>query len=121
MGNPHGMTEQGAQQKMWKCQKKGHYSRVCHSTVSVDAVHQQEESSDESDECTVGEYCWKIKLKVNNCEETFHIDIGAEVSVIPESSSIGSSTLSKSRRVLRGSGQNKLQVKGACYKILSKL
>ncbi len=99
-----------------KCQKKGHYSRVCRSTGSVDAVH-QEESSEESDEAflgTVGECCWKIKLKINNCEETFHIDTGAEVSVIPESTyaALGSPKLSQSRRVLRGPGQNKLQVQG---------
>ncbi len=99
-----------------KCQKKGHYSRVCRSTGSVDAVH-QEESSEESDEAflgTVRECCWKIKLKVNNCEETFHIDTRAEVSVIPESTyaALGSPQLSQSRRVLRGPGQNKLQVQG---------
>ena len=50
-------------------------------------MYESDVLTDESDEAclgTIGESHWKIFVKVNGQEQTFHIDTGTEVTVITE-------------------------------------
>lgn len=100
-----------------KCQKKGHYQRACRSAVNVGTLHSDHVPSRDGDEAflgAVGEGSWKIQVELNGYTEEFCIDTGAEVTVIPECTyqSCGNPELMSARRVLRGPGQNELQVRG---------
>ena len=66
-----------------KCKKTGHYEAVCRSAAKVSSIEQEEDAfigtvSDRSKDN------WSITLQVNDKPTEFHIDTGAEVTVISE-------------------------------------
>ena len=70
-----------------KCQKKGHFQRVCRSAASVGTLHGGDSSSDESVETflgAVGDSNWHVNIEVDGHTERFYIDTGAEVTVISD-------------------------------------
>ena len=107
-----------------KCNTKGHFGRVCRSSAKIDTIHRRDNSSDECDDAflgTVGESTWKVSVQVNGHKESFTIDTGAEVTVIPERvyKALGCPKLSKSGLVLKGPGQHELQVQGMTRAVLT--
>ncbi len=63
---------------------------------------------------------WMVQLSLNNCQTVFKIDMGADVTVIPESAyrKICDAPLSPPGRILRGASQHTLDV---CGKFKGKL
>lgn len=101
-----------------KCDKKGHYQKVCRSAAKVGDVH-QESSSDTTGAAFLGAVRgekedmndpWAVKVQLNGNPVTFHIDTGAEVTVISEQlhKKLSNASLSPA---LRGPGQKVLPVK----------
>ena len=100
-----------------KCQKKGHFQRVCRSAASVGTLHSGDSSSDESVKTflgAVGDSNWHVNIEVDGHTERFYIDTGAEVTVISDHTHqvFSNPKLTKSCRVLRGPDGTKLQVCG---------
>ena len=65
-----------------KCKKTGHYEAVCRSAAKISSVEEEKEAfigtlSSKSNN-------WNITLQVNDKPTEFHIDTGAEVTVISE-------------------------------------
>ena len=101
-----------------KCSKRGHFQVVCHSTVKVGEVHQEDPNEflgvvDTRD--TVSNM-WRLSLLLNGVHTEFDIDTGAEVSTISESQHqrIGSLLLSPPGKRLRGPSNYSLPVTG-CF------
>ena len=103
------------------CSKRGHYKAMCKSSKKVGELH-QETSAEQYDDSeaflgTVGtenSNPWIVPLQVMNEVVDFHIDTGAEVSVIPDQTyrKRGSPTLSPPNQTLRGPSNEVLPVKG---------
>ena len=101
-----------------KCQKKGHYAKMCHSKLpnSVGAV--KENTSGErvflgsirNNECKP----WNIKLSLRGTNLQFKVDTGADVTVISEEQfkRLNFGKLAKSDKTLFGPGNEKLRVIG---------
>lgn len=112
---PHGRLNCPAKEATCgRCGKKGHYTSVCRSTARVGEV--QEDISDIflGNICGTGKDPWKVDVQLGGRTITFHIDTGAEVTVIPERSlkQIGVVSLQPPNRTLRGPNQTALQVTG---------
>ena len=101
-----------------KCSKWGHFQVVCHSTVKVGEVNQEDPNEflgvvDTRD--TVSNM-WRLSLLLNGVHTEFDIDTGAKVSMISESQHqrIGSLLLSPPGKRLRGLSNYSLPVTG-CF------
>ena len=101
-----------------KCAKKGHYQAMCRSTLKVGGV--QAGHSEPSDDYFLGAVGaqgsdpWAVTLQLNKTPMEFHIDTGAEVTVISEHAcgQIVCPPLTSSQRTLRGPDTHVLPVKG---------
>ena len=104
-----------------KCGKQGHFKSVCKSSVAVQGI-QASKSSSNNDNVFLGVVTsdstihkpWSVTLQLNSVPVEFHIDTGAEVTVINESiyQKVGSPSLCKSDQTLRGPSNNSLPIKG---------
>ena len=103
------------------CSKRGHYKAMCRSSKKVREVHQETLSEqDRNSEAFLGAIGtnngnpWIIQLQVMNEIVDFHIDTGAEVSVIPNQvyRKLGSPTLTPLRQTLRGPGEEAKLTRG---------
>lgn len=99
-----------------KCQKRGHYQRVCRSQAKVDVV---EESSDAflGTINGLGETShnpWVATVWLNDTPIQFQIDTGAKVTVIPSQvlEQLSGANLQPPQRTLRGASQSALPVSG---------
>ena len=98
--------------------KKGHFQIVCRSTGKLRQILTTD--SDPEEEVFLGAVGpdkssqWEVALEVNGKNAQFHIDTGAEVSVITGRTylAIGSPVLSQARRTLRGPDNRVLRVRG---------
>ena len=101
-----------------KCGKRGHYQKACRTPATVETV--QEGTAQESIEPFLGvvgdsqNNPWVATILRNNKPVQFHIDTGAEVTVIPESvsSQISGISLQPAQRRLKGPSQKALPVRG---------
>ena len=114
------------QAKCHKCQKIGHFARVCKSK-SVNHVENENEFRNEAFLGSVRSESnsdkWKINLLLNKELVNFKIDTGADVTVIPDSlysSNKHWGTLRSVNKALFGPGQAKLAVRGMLNSELSK-
>ena len=112
---PHGRLNCPAKEATCgRCGKKGHYTSVCRYPVRVGEV--QEDTSDVflGNISGTGRDPWKVDVQLGGQTVTFHIDTGAEVTVIPQRilKQIGVVSLQPSNRTLRGPNQSILQVTG---------
>ena len=117
-----------------ECGKRGHYKLMCRSKKKVGEVYHDSASNDyecddyEYDDVFLGsvdtehDNPWLISLQLEGKPVEFHIDTGAEVSVIPEPvyKKIGSPPLSPVKQTLRGPSNAVLPVKGLFSAILSR-
>ena len=100
-----------------KCRQKGHFQSVCRS-ANVHGVS----SSNSNEENFLGvvtsdvktDNLWTVTLQLNGIPVKFHIDIGAEVTVVNEAihENVGSPTLTQSEQILKGPSNQPLPVKG---------
>ena len=105
-----------------KCGKRGHFKSVCRSSVTVRGVQASKSPNDDEDhflgtvtsEKSTNHNPWNVTLQLNSVPVKFHIDTGAEVTVINESihKKVGSPSLYKSDQSLRGPSNHPLTVKG---------
>lgn len=104
-----------------KCSKRGHFKAMCRSSKKVGVVHQEiSEGECDYDEAFLGTIGtgnsnpWIVSLQVMNETVDFHIDTGAEVSVIPDQvyKKLGSPSLTPSDQALKGPSNEVLPVKG---------
>ena len=100
-----------------KCQKQGHYQAVCRSGHSKRV--QQVTDGTSFFLGVIGNKAskdWEIELTLNGTPVNFHIDTGAEVTLITEEAytAIGSPVLGPSKQSLKGPNNEDLQVKG-CF------
>ena len=101
------------------CGKKGHFQAVCRVPAKVGRIGQSDSEEDDTD-VFLGAITgntrnpWEITLEVNTKPVVFHIDTGAEVTVISDldHSKIGSPQLLPANRTLRGPSDRALPVKG---------
>ena len=105
-----------------KCGKRGHFQSVCRnrSSVPVRGVQASEQVQSEDNflgvvtSADTNENLWIVTLQMNNTSVKFHIDTGAEVTVINDSvhEKVGSPSLTQSDQTLRGPSNQSLPVKG---------
>ena len=104
-----------------KCSKRGHFKAMCRSSKKVGEVHQETHSEEcDYDQVFLGTIGtengnpWIVPLQVTNEIVDFHIDTGAEVSVIPNQvyQQLNSPPLTPPNQTLRGPSNEALQVKG---------
>ena len=113
-----------------KCGKKGHYQTMCKTRkvahVEVDSdvndTHLEVDSdvflgtltTQSADDSTNKNNPWEVTLHLNGRPVLFKIDMGADVSVIPEVvfKQLQGVTLNPADRRLIGPGQNRLEVSG---------
>ena len=118
-----------------KCGKKGHSNSVCRSYpkkvrgIGTDPQTSQEDQSVYEDEQSVDGFLgtlssdnttdspWSVTLQLNGTEVTFHIDTGAEVTVISDTEyqKLGNVTLIQTDQTLKGPSNQPLQVKGKFF------
>ena len=115
-----------------KCAKRGHFQAVCRSSVKVGGVQAGQDPSEapyDSSDVFLGAITyqsaetanpWAVTLRLNDKPMEFHIDTGAEVTVISKLTheKIGSPPLSPSSRTLRGPSSHVLPVYGQFTGIL---
>lgn len=104
-----------------RCGKRGHYQAVCKSSAKVRDVH-EETTEDDAEVAFLGgvnednlpENPWKVTVEVNQKPVLFHIDTGAEVTVISSAThkQMGSPPLRPSNRKLKGPSNHTLPVLG---------
>ena len=102
------------------CSKRGHYKAMCKSSKKVRGSPRTPSEQNEDSEAFLGAIetddgnPWIVSLRVRNEVVDFHINTGAEVSVIPDQvyRKLGSPTLTPPRQTLRGPGNEVLPVKG---------
>ena len=106
-----------------KCGKKGHYQAVCRSA----RVRQVDTHTDPSDAFLgalgdTADSTWSVTIDINETPMEFHIDTGAEVTVISEEAwrKLGQPALSIPGRTLRGPDTHKLPTTGQFTAKLSK-
>ncbi len=104
-----------------KCDKEGHFARVCRSTNGPSAVHNIDcDASAESDVfCDAVEgtnsTAWYATITVDNSDITFKLDTGSDVTVLPISvykQLASSRNLEQSDKRLCGANGNALAVRG---------
>ena len=104
-----------------KCSKRGHFKAMCRSSKKVGEVHQETPREEcDYDQVFLGTIGtengnpWIVPLQVMNEIVDFHIDTGAEVSVIPDQvyQQLNSPPLTPPNQTLRGPSNEALQVKG---------
>ena len=103
-----------------KCKKRGHFQVVCRSPANVSGLQSRKLSQE--DNAFMGALKgkkqsteqWEVILKVNSRPVKFHIDTGAEVTVVSTRTwrKIGKPSLSASDRTLRCPDEHTLKVKG---------
>ena len=117
-----------------ECRKRGHYKLMCRSKNKIGEVYHDSASNDyecddyEYDDIFLGsvetehDNPWLISLQLEGKPVEFHIDTGAEVSVItePVHKKIGRPPLSPVKQTLRGPSNAVLPVKGLFSAILSR-
>ena len=102
-----------------KCGKRGHYQRVCKS-AKVGVVQKDETNLHDTDDAFLGtvgdesEEPWTVNALLNETLIEFHIDTGAEVTVISELTfkKLRGVVLLPSLRTLRGPSRETLPAKG---------
>ena len=101
--------------------KQGHFKSVCRSSAPVRGVQADKSSSDDdislgvvTSEDSASHNPWSVTLQLNSVPVKFHIDTGAEVTVISESiyKKVGSPSLCEPDQTLRGPSNQTLPVKG---------
>ena len=104
-----------------KCGKSGHFQSVCRSSVTIRGVQASHPPSSEENFLgvvtstnTTNDNPWIVTLQMNSIPVQFHIDTGAEVTVINDTvyKKVGSPSLSQSDQTLRGPSNQSLPVKG---------
>ena len=104
-----------------QCNKRGHYKAVCRTNKSGKVQQVTEESESDAEDWFLGAVgdndpgeSWTATLLVNKIPIDFHIDTGAEVTLISQSAykAIGSPPLFVSRKNLKGPSGNNLPVDG---------
>ena len=104
-----------------KCGKQGHFKFVCRSSIPVIGVQANKSSPDDdiflgvvTSEDSISHNPWSVTLQLNSVPMKFHIDTGAEVTVISESvhKKVGSPSLCEPDQTLRGPSSKTLPVKG---------
>ena len=97
-----------------KCSKRGHYQAMCRTAVRVGGIQTQEDDIFLGAVETQDGKPWSVSLLLNKTPVDFHIDTGAEVTVISGAiwKQIGKPTLQASKRTLRGPDSHVLPVKG---------
>ena len=104
-----------------KCGKRGHFQSICRSSVTVRGVRASHPPSSEENFLgvvtstnTTNDNPWIVTLQMNSIPVQFHIDTGAEVTVINDTvhKKVGSPSLSQSDQTLRGPSNQSLPVKG---------
>ena len=118
-----------------KCHKRGHFQTVCRSTKSVKTITNDEDTDDSADDeltydrfigtieesdtlevptVTAGSDPWKITVSLNALPIEFHIDTGADVTVITEKlyKKLKTSQLQKCSKSLVGPSKEALNVQG---------
>ena len=106
-----------------KCSKKGHYKAMCRSAVNVGEVRQESSIQPDYSEAFLGtvetdrDNPWVVTLQVMNESIAFHIDTGAEVSVITEEAykKLDSPPLTPANLTLKGPSSEALRVKGRLF------
>ena len=75
-----------------KCGKEGHFKSVCRSSAPVRGVQTDKSSTDHdiflgvvTSEDSISHNSWSVILQLNSVPVKFHIDTGAEVTIISES------------------------------------
>ena len=105
-----------------KCNRYGHFQQCCRSPEAFRRI-QQVQSEEPEEEFFLGnvqsrtqqtEQVWRVTLQLNNSSVDFHIDTGAEVTVISKLTyqSIGSPSLLPAAKVLKGPSDHSLGVLG---------
>ena len=105
-----------------KCNRKGHYQKTCWSASKVGEVY-KESKFDGTGNAFLGavrgvredrQDPWAVKVQLNGSPVIFHIDTGAEVTVISEQlhRKLNNASLSPATRTLKGPGGKALSVKG---------
>ena len=104
-----------------KCGKRDHFQSICRSSVTVRGVQASHPPSSEENFLgvvtstnTTNDNPWIVTLQMNSIPVQFHIDTGAEVTVINDTvhKKVGSPSLSQSDQTLRGPSNQSLPVKG---------
>ena len=99
---------------------------MCRSVRSVGEIyHDTESSSTEAFLGAVGaeqSNLWLVKVRLMNQTVEFHIDTGAEVSVIPQQlyQKLGQPPLTRANQTLKGPSNDVLPVKGLFSVVLSR-
>ena len=109
-----------------KCGKRGHFKAMCRSVRNVGEVYQDTDSA--SKEAFLGAVGteqsdpWLVKVCLMKQTVEFHIDTGAEVSVIPQQlyNRLGRPPLTRADKTLKGPSNNVLPVKGRFSAVLSR-
>lgn len=103
-----------------KCGKPGHFQRVCKSSSKVGEVHKGQGLPGEDNTVFLGKIGkedqnpWVVDVKLDSYPVTFHIDTGAEVTVISDQvfKQLHGKTLVAADRTLRGPSQEALPTEG---------
>ena len=115
-----------------ECGKRGHYKVMCRSKKKVGEVYHETASNDyECDEYedvffgsvnAENDNPWLVSLQLEGKLVEFHIDTGAEVSVIPEPlyEKIGSPVLTPVKQTFRGASNAVMPIKGRFSATLSR-
>lgn len=107
-----------------RCKKMGHFAKVCKKKVSkhIQEVTTQDEmflGAVTDSVCRVSNDDFKVNLKVHKLNIQFHIDTGADVTVIPKTLFAHSMpTLTSPKRMLYGPDNNKLNILGQFSTVL---
>ena len=97
-----------------KCRKKGHFKSMCRSTAKVAGVEEERKEALLGAVTDINRSKWTVTLQVNETPLQFHIDTGAEVTVISEKDwkKIGKPPLLPADRKLRCPDKHTMHVKG---------
>lgn len=96
-----------------RCKKSGHYEVVCRSSAKISSIDQEQDAFLGTVTVKKKQH-WSITLKVNSKPTEFHIDTGAEVTIISEQvwKDLGKPLLQPADRNLRCPDTHSLAVKG---------